>query len=95
MQITVVNTMNQFSPSLMNRLKDKGIDPQAVPGFIRSLTHVLSVYPFISLREVSRIMQYLGWQDAELDYHTFQLVIADLKPHQVSGLNLKNPSIVH
>ena len=87
--------MNQFNSNLISRLERQGINPQAVPGFIRSLTHVLSVYPFISLHEVSRIMQYLGWQDADLDYHTFQLVIADLQPHQVSSLNLKNPSIVN
>ena len=87
--------MNQFNSNLINRLEGKGINQETVPGFIRSLTHVLSVYPFISLHEVSRIMQYLGWQDVELDYHTFQLVIADLNPYQLSNIRLKNPSLLH
>jgi hypothetical protein len=85
----------QLKAILLRRLEGKGISPQAAPGFIRNLTNVLSEYPLLSIGEVNRIMQYLGWQDVDLDYHTFQLVLADLKPHQISGLELKNPSILN
>jgi hypothetical protein len=85
----------QLKEILVQRLEDKGIGRQAAPGFIRNLTNILSEYPLLSLGEVNRIMQYLGWQDVDLDYHTFQLVLADLKPHQISGLELKNPSILN
>ncbi len=87
--------MNQFNSNLIHRLEGKGINQEAVPGFIRNLTNILAVYPLLSLGELNRIMQFLGWQDVDLDYHTFQLVIADLKPHQISDLELKNPSMLH
>jgi hypothetical protein len=85
----------QLKAILLRRLEGKGISRQAAPGFIRNLTNVLSAYPLLSLGEVNRIMQFLGWQDVDLDYHTFQLVIADLDPHQISGLELKNRSLLH
>ena len=85
----------QLKKILFRRLEDQGISPKAAPGFIRNLTNILSEYPLLSLGEVNRIMQYLGWQDVDLDYHTFQLVIADLKPYQIGGLGMKNPSILH
>ncbi len=85
----------QLKEILFQRLEGKGIGRQAAPGFIRNLTNILAVYPLLSLGEVNRIMQYLGWQGVDLDYHTFQLVIAELQPHQISGLELKNPSILN
>jgi hypothetical protein len=87
--------LNQLNKILKQRLDQKGIDSAAATGFIRNLTNILSEYPFLSLSEVNRIMQFLGWQDVNLDYHTFQLLIADLKPHQRNGLEFKNPSILH
>ena len=87
--------LRQHKNILLQRLESKGISRQAAPGFIRNLTNVLAVYPLLSLGEANRIMQFLGWQDVDLDYRTFQLVIAELKPHQLSGLTLKKPSIMH
>ena len=87
--------MSQFNSRLMHRLEGKGINAQDVPGFIRSLVQVLAVYPQLSLGEINRILCYLGWDDVDLDYHTFQLVIANLKPHQSIKLELSNPSILH
>ena len=65
--------MNQLNPTLIQRLEGKGINQEAAPGFIRNLTNILAVYPLLSLGEVNRIMQFLGWQGVDLDYHTFQL----------------------
>ena len=87
--------MNQLNPTLIQRLEGKGINQEAVPGFIRNLTNILAVYPLLSLSEVNRIMQFLGWQDVDLDYRTLQLVIADLPPHQISGLEPRNRSLLH
>ena len=84
-----------MNPITIRRLEGKGISRQAAPGFIRNLTNILAVYPLLSLGEVNRILHFLGWGDVDLDYHTFQLVVADLKPHQVSDLELSNPSIIH
>ena len=86
--------MNRMNPITIRRLEGKGISRQAAPGFIRNLTNILAVYPLLSLGEVNRILHFLGWQGVDLDY-PFQLVMADLKPHQVSDLELSNPSIIH
>ena len=64
----------QLKTILFRRLEGKGISRQAAPGFIRNLTNILAVYPLLSLGEVNRLMQFLGWQDVDLDYHTFQLL---------------------
>ena len=40
------------------------------------------------------VLEGRGWQGVELDNHTFQLVIADLKPHQLNGLELNHPTVL-
>ena len=67
----------QLKTILSQRLVDKGIGHEAIPGFIRSLRHVFAVYPFISHCEVNRIMNFLGWNNIELDGHTLKLLITD------------------
>ena len=86
---------HQLEKKIFQRLEDKGIGRQAAPEFIRNLTNILSEYPLLSLSEVNRILQYLGWQDVDLDAFTFQLLTADLKHHQISGLQLNKPSMMH
>ena len=78
----------KFQIKLLQRLEKRGISHEAVPGFIRNLTNILAVYPELSLGEVNRILHFMGWGDVDLDYHTFQLVIADLSPHPASSLEL-------
>jgi hypothetical protein len=50
-----------------------------IPGFIRSLTNSFAYYPHVNLLEVNNRLRYMGWDDFELDYFTFQLAIECLE----------------
>lgn len=68
--------MDLITPLLHNRLKSIGIDANSRAGFLRSLSRALSLRPEAPLDDVNRQLQYLGWQDVALDYHTLQLAVA-------------------
>jgi len=59
----------------MGRLKSKGMELGIIQGFIRSLSNILHVDPNINYWQAKKHLQYLGWDDFELDYYTFQLVV--------------------
>jgi len=46
-----------------------------IQGFIRSFSNILHINPNIDFWQAKKRLQYLGWDDFELDYHTFQLVM--------------------
>ena len=58
---------------LIQQLEEKGIQLSQIPGFLRDLENTLLDDPDISLFQVSSHLQSLGWDDIQLDYHTFQL----------------------
>ena len=68
--------MNLITPLLNSRLKSIGLDGNSRVGFLRSLSRALTISPEAPLAAVNRQLQYLGWQDVELDYHTLQLAVA-------------------
>ena len=68
-----------FKETLISRLKDKGMELSTIPGFIRSFSNIFNENPNINLLEINKQMHYLGWDDFELDYFTFQLVIEHLE----------------
>jgi hypothetical protein len=63
---------------LILRLAAAGIDPYIIPGFVRSLAKSVVVYPHMNLVRVERKLHYLGWSGHELEYHAYQLALADL-----------------
>ncbi len=71
--------MGQLKKILIDRLTNKGMDLNMIPGFIRSLTNSFAYYPHVSLPQVNKRLRYMGWDDFELDYFTFQLVIECLE----------------
>ncbi|MCK5600796.1 hypothetical protein KAR91_02945 [Candidatus Pacearchaeota archaeon] len=71
--------MSQLKEILINRLKNKGMELSMIPGFIRSLTNSFAYYPHVNLLEVNNRLRYMGWDDFELDYFTFQLAIECLE----------------
>lgn len=73
--------MSRLKKTLIQRLKNKGMELKMIPGFIRSLTNSFAYYPHINLKQINDRLQYMGWNDFELDYFTFQLVIDCLEPH--------------
>lgn len=55
------------------------MDLDMIPGFIRSLTNSFAYYPHTDFKQVSDRLRYMGWDDFELDYFTFQLVLECLE----------------
>ncbi len=68
--------MKELKDILINRLERKGVGQKLIPGFMRSLANSFYIDPHMNLKRVNRRLQYLGWDDFDLDYHTFQLAIA-------------------
>ena len=82
--------MSQLNKILLQRLKRKGISSGAIPGFIRNLSNTLSGSPDLNLGDLNNRLHWLGWDDVDLDYHTFQLIIAELESHCLTVRN-RNP----
>ncbi|MFC1489102.1 hypothetical protein ACFL6B_04555 [Thermodesulfobacteriota bacterium] len=75
--------MSQLREVLINRLKNRGMELGMIPGFIRILTNSFTSIPHLNLVQANRQLRYMGWDDFELDYFTFQLIIECL---EASGL---------
>ena len=71
-----MDDFNQIKQNLISRLEKQGIEPNIIPGFIRSLANAISVNPQMNLLQVNKHLHFLGWDEFELDYHTLQLAIA-------------------
>ena len=71
----------QLKQILINRLVDQGMDPNMIPGFIRSLAATFTYHPHISLQQANDRMQQMGWDDFELDYFTFRLAVECLEAY--------------
>lgn len=68
--------MNEIKNQLFQRLKAIGIMSESVAGIKRDVANCLRTDAAMSLTEVNRRLNYLGWDDGQLDYHTFQLLVA-------------------
>jgi len=73
---------------LRQRLENKGLDSSMIPGYMRSLTNALVKKPHMTLNQVNRQMDYVGWRGVELDYHTWELTRATLESELAAGLAL-------
>jgi hypothetical protein len=73
---------------LRQRLENKGLDASTIPGYMRSLTNALEKKPHMTLNQVNRQMDYVGWRGVELDYHTWELTRATLESEKLAGLKL-------
>jgi hypothetical protein len=65
--------------SLMNRLEEMGMGRSTMLGFILSLKSCLLDNPNINHQQATQRLHFLGWDDFELDYHTFQLAMVCLE----------------
>jgi hypothetical protein len=72
--------MENLIEVLMQRLVDRGLEPKAVPAFVRNLSYVIAANPNIGIGEMNRQMESLGWEGIELDNVTYQLGIAVFEP---------------
>jgi hypothetical protein len=71
--------MNPPEKILMQRLKGKGLEYNAIPAFIRNLSNSIEGNYQINLRQINKQLHLLGWNEFELDDYTFQLIIAHLE----------------
>lgn len=67
--------MEKLKEIVIKRLKEKGVDAATVPSFIRDVANI-SLSTDSDLNELNRRLQSLGWDEFELDDHTFQLIEA-------------------
>jgi len=81
--------MSQLKNILISRLENKGMELKIIQGFIRSFSNILHVNPNIDFWQAKKRLQYLGWDDFELDYYTFQLVIDYLEVTTLSSQQTK------
>ena len=58
---------------LIQRLSHKGIDKNLIPGFLRSLANSIDVEQNTDFKLINRHLRHIGWDDIDLDYHTFEL----------------------
>jgi len=69
--------MNGLSDILLRRLIDKGLSREMIPGFVRNVTRAVFSKPDITLRDLNRQLDWLGWDQIEIDMHTLDLMLAD------------------
>jgi len=62
---------------LLQRLINKGLSRDMVPGFIRNLTRTINSNPDISIPELNRKLDWLGWNQIEIDMYTLDLILAE------------------
>ena len=58
---------------LIQRLSRKGLEKNLVPGFLRSLANSIDRGQNLNFAIIKQHMQHSGWEDIDLDYHTFEL----------------------
>ena len=58
---------------LIQRLNHKGLKKNQIPGFLRSLANSIDMRQDNNFTLINRHMRNIGWEDVDLDYHTFEL----------------------
>ena len=76
--------MEQLIRILIERLTGKGMEVTAIPAYLRNFAQTVLAYPHITLSELNHQLQFLGWDDFELDNDTFFLILAVFEPDLAS-----------
>lgn len=83
--------MDQIIRIYIERLAKMGMEVSIIPAYIRDLANTLSFNADLSLPELNRKLQQLGWSDFELDNHTLQLIMAHLEAEDILSSGLSKP----
>ncbi|MFH2093182.1 MAG: hypothetical protein ABIJ31_12535 [Pseudomonadota bacterium] len=75
---------------LVLKLIENGVEYSMIPGFIRSLVNAFLINPDMSHYQANKRLQYLGWEDIQIDYHTFQLAVCSLETKGLNQLEYKS-----
>ena len=81
--------MSRIKAILFQRLEDLGMDHALIPGFIRSLANSVDAAPHSNVYQVNERLRYMGWDNVQLDYHTFQLAVTCLESDGLKTLEYK------
>jgi hypothetical protein len=72
------------------KLIENGVEASMIPGFLRSLANACLIIPNISHCQANKRIKYLGWENIEIDYHTFELAMTSLEAKGLSKLRHKS-----
>jgi len=79
--------MEQIIRILIGRLTGKGMEVTTIPAYLRNFAQTLLAHPHITLNELNDQLQFLGWDDFELDNDTFYLILAVFEPALASEIS--------
>ncbi len=82
--------MTIIDQKLVLKLMENGVEAALIPGFIRSLANAFLVNPDMSHCQANKRLKYLGWEDIEIDYHTFSLAVNALETKGLNQLKYKS-----
>ena len=82
--------MDNLKQLLNDRLQKIGLEKNLIPGFIRSLANSIFLKPNMDLYQIRKQLEYMGWTDFNLDYHTFQLAKTCLELEGLDSLAYKS-----
>ena len=57
----------------MQRLNHKGLEKNLIPGFLRNLAYSIDKGQNPNFTLINKHMRNIGWDDIDMDYHTFEL----------------------
>ena len=81
--------MHDLKQLLYDRLLNFGLEENVIPGYIRCLANSIFLKPNMELYQVRRRLAYMGWNDFDIDYHTFQLAKTCLELEGLDCLTYK------
>lgn len=82
--------MTGIDTLLFARLKQSGVPPGLIPGFLRSLANAFLINPRMTHTQATRRLKYLGWNDIEIDYHTLQLARSSFESKGMDQLEYRS-----
>ena len=74
---------------LVQRLELIGLERTVIPGFLKSFSNALYLSPNLNLSGINQHLNLIGWNDIELDYHTYELARICLEAEGVTDLKYK------
>lgn len=81
--------MHDLKQTLYDRLINSGLEENVIPGYIRCLANSIFSKPDMELYQIRIWLKSMGWNDFELDYHTFQLAKTCLELEGLDSLTYK------
>jgi hypothetical protein len=82
--------MHNLKQLLNDRLQNIGLEQNLIPGFIRCLANSIYLKPNMELYQIRKQLEFMGWNDFVLDYHTLQLAKTCLELEGLDSLVYKS-----